>query len=143
MRLPKEMKEEGIELEELENSESYQQFLKVALKHSDSVLMTYNKSKEKFDKSHWSFLKDSVIATEETRETAVTVGPAVLLICFRIDGVVTAWLKDKDNIYDFPQDGKEWLDDLCFARNGEVIFASCTHEKFNYMSQELLKLLNY
>lgn len=88
MKLAKEMNGEGIERVELTNPEGYQRFLKVALKYSDSVIMTYNKSKEQFDRSIWNFLKDSIIATEETRETAVTVGPTVRLLQFKIDDVV-------------------------------------------------------
>ena len=139
MKLAKVMIEDGIECDELVNPEDYQRFLKVAFKNSDSVIMTYNKSKGKFDKSIWSFLKDSVMATEETRETAVTLGPTVLLLQFKIDDIVKAWLREKNDIYDFPQNGKEWLDDLCFVKDGEVIFASCTHERFHFMTQELYK----
>ena len=139
MKLAKVIIEEGKECDELVNPKDYQSFLKVVLKYSDSVIMTYNKSKEKFDKSVWSFLKDSVMATEETRETAVTLGPAVLLLQFKIDDIIKEWLREKKDIYDFSQSGKEWLDDLCFVRNGEIVFASCTHERFHFMTQELFK----
>lgn len=141
MKLAKKMKEEGIECNELVNSEDYQKFLETAFKCSDSVLMTYNKSIEKFDQSIWNFLKDSVIAAEVTRETAVTAGPTVLLLQLRIDDAVKTWLREKNNIYDFPQNGKECLDGLCFVKNGEIVFASCTHERFHFMTQEMYSRL--
>lgn len=142
MKLAKDMQEEGIEFEGLVNPHDYHCFLKVAFKYSDSFVMTYNKSIERFDKSIWGFLKNSLLDTEETKETAVTIGPSVLLMYFKIDERTKEWLMGKDNIYDFPQKGKEWLDDLCFIKNGEIVFASCTHERFNYMNQELAKMFS-
>ena len=140
MKRVKGFNEEGIEYEELVNTNDYQRFIDVAFKYADSIVLTYNKSKEKFDKSIWSFLNSSIIDMEETKETAVTIGPKVLLLYFKLDKTTKDWLRNKDNIYDFPQNGKEWLDDLCFIKNGEIVFASCTHERFNFMNQELSNL---
>ena len=80
MKRVKGLNEEGIEYEELVNANDYQRFIKVAFKYADSIVLTYNKSKEKFDKSIWSFLNSSIIDMEETKETAVTIGPKVLLL---------------------------------------------------------------
>ena len=137
MKFVRAMQEEGIEYEALKNPHDYRRFLDLSFSYADSFVLTYNRSRGKFEKSMWGFLKDSIMETEETRETAVTFGPSVLLLYFRFDETTTAWLREKGGIYDFPQNGTECLDDLCFIKNGEIVFASCTHERFNLMNRAL------
>lgn len=121
----------------LTEAKNYKRFLNKVFHYADTICMTYSGGYDDFKKSEWSFLNTSVIGYEMTNQTAVTQSHlTVCLIYCKIDPVTTKWLKEKDHIYDFPG-YEEWFDDLCFVKNGEVVFASCTHEAFCYINQEL------
>ena len=125
------------EADELVQPEEYQKFLSVVFQYADTICLTYNREMKDFRASQWGFLHDSVVNHEYTRQTPVTKGPSVLLLYLRIDKTTKKWLQEKHDIYDFNSVGVEWLEDLCFCKDGRVIFKSCTHEEFCYMSKEL------
>lgn len=124
---------------ELTETKNYRRFLDKALTYADTICMTYNGDYQSFKKSEWAFLKNSITGHEITKITPVTKGPTVCLIYLRIDPTTTKWLKEKKHIYDFVT-FDEWFDDLCFVKNGELVFASCTHEEFCEISKELRKI---
>lgn len=124
----------------LTDTKNYKRFINIALNYADTICMTYNGDYKEFKKSEWSFLKNSITGHEITNQTAVTKGPTVCLIYFRIDDNTIKWLKEKNHIYDFVY-CDEWFDDLCLVKNGEVVFCSCTHEEFCYINNELVKRL--
>lgn len=117
------------------NTQNYKKFINAAFKYADTVCMTYNGSFREFSQSEWAFLKDSVTGHEITNHTSVPKGPTVCLIYLKTDDTVRSWLMERDNIYDFIY-YDEWFDDLCFVKNGEVVFCSCTHEKFCHINKE-------
>lgn len=125
----------------LMQTNNYRRFIDKALNYADIICMTYNKNDSDFKKSSWSFLKNSVIRYEMTKQTAVTKGLRVCLIYLKKDKITTKWLKEKNHIYDFICSGDEWLDDLCLIKNDEIVFCSCTHEEFCYMSHDLAELI--
>ena len=125
------------EADELAQPEEYQKFLSVAFQYADTICLTYNREMKDFRASQWGFLHDSVVNHEYTRQTPVTNGPSVLLLYLRIDKTTKKWLQEKHDIYDFDAAGAERLEDLCFCKDGSVIFNSCTHEEFCYIASDL------
>lgn len=127
----------------LTNPKNYKNFINKALEYADTVCMTYNGSYDAFKKSEYAFLKESVIGHEMTNQTPVTTGnPWVCLIYLKTDYNTTKWLKEKNSIYDFVY-YDEWFCDLCFAKNGEIVFSSCTHEEFCYINNELAERIKF
>lgn len=127
----------------LTGRESYRRFLRKAFRYADQICLSCcGLDYEEFAASRWGALADSVTGYEYTVESPVTCGPEVLLLYLNINQVTAKWLLEKDNIYDFwetgPQQGT-FLWDLCFVKNRELIFCSCTHERFCSISPELLE----
>lgn len=139
---------EFIDFKEIETYEGYQNFLRFALKFFDSFSLCVYDTKgmqnlDDFKNSKWGFLSSSVIDYEYTDENAVTIGPDVMMIYFRIDQVTCKFLKDKKGIFDFnDMFGKEYnrLCDLAFIKNRKVFFCSCTHEKFNHIDSAVYEI---
>lgn len=127
----------------LDNADDFRIFLKKVFKNADTICLTYNKDYNDFIKSEWSFLKDSIMDYEYTRETAVTIGPNVMLVYLKNNKTTREWLLGKNGISDFypTVSASTRLDDLCFAKNGEVVFCSCTHEEFCCISEKFEALL--
>lgn len=120
----------------------YKQFLDVALSYADTICMTYHGSFQDFQASPWAFLNESILGHEVTNHTPVTIGPPVCLIYFHIDRTTRAWLMGREHIYDFVCSGDAaWFDDFCLAKDGAVVFCSCTHEAFCSIHPALSHLL--
>lgn len=124
-------------------TDKFRSFLKAVYKYADTICLTYNKPYESFLQSEWSFLADSIEYYKATNETLVTKGPYVTLLHFGIDKKTKEWLLNKSGIDDFlgTDYRKCCLEDLCFAKEGEVVFSSCTHERFCDMSKGLATYL--
>lgn len=133
----------------LRDTNEYKAFIKTALKYADYFCMSATGMfYEDFLKSKWDFLSDSIMDYEYTTETAVTKSSETFLLLYlKIDHITSKWLMSKKNIYDFmdaqiSERDKNycWLYDLCFIKDRAIVFCSCTHEEFCFVSQELLDL---
>lgn len=124
-------------------TDKFKEFLKKVFKYADTICFTYSKQYENFLKSEWSFLEDSIENYKSTNETFVTKGPYVTLIYLKIDKTTKEWLLGKSGIDSFLRRDyrKSVMEDLCFARNGEIVFTSCTHERFCDMNRDLAAYL--
>ena len=76
-----------------------------------------------------SFPKDYFIERKLTRITPVTIGPVFEMLTFSIEAldIVTSKMKKLFSTYQVFGDEFE---DLCFYKDGEVIFKICSHEEF-------------
>lgn len=124
----------------LTNTTNYYKFLKVALNYADTICLTFNGRYKEFIELDRNSLAESLKGHKITNQTAVTIGPTVCLLYFRIDSNMRKWLDRKRHIYDFYSD-EEWLEDLCLLKDEQVIFASCTHEEFCYVDKKLADML--
>lgn len=141
----KDFADEPLDFGEIEQSEKYARFIKWVPKYADCICVTCNGLDiDGIKDSCFGFLYDSISDHEYTDETAVTETPGtdVLVLYLKIDHITMEWLREKKNIYDFKPvfSGKEYfcIEDLCFVKNGRLEMCSCTHERFCYISPEML-----
>lgn len=120
---------------DLENTDSYRKFMRIALKYADCIGVSYTSDFSAFKESKWwEPLGKSVIRYEYDER-------GTLMLHLRIDHFTYDWLKGKKNIFDFGdlRDDEEFLWDMCLYKDGREIFSSVTHEKDLYISDELRK----
>ena len=145
MRKIQDFSERPIEYDELENPDEYSKFMKWVPRYADCICITcHGLDYSEFKESKWSFLNDSIIDHEYTTDSPVTEGPEVMLLYLKMDHVTSRWIREKKNIYDYmdPMIKKKdyfWLYDLCFVKNHKLEMCSCSHERFCYISREMLE----
>ena len=132
-------------------AEDYRRILDFALDYADCFSLTYypfvknpGLTADDFRRSKWGFLADSIVDWEVTRETPTTVSEAQkLMLYFQFDPVTVDFLRQKKSIYDFgdrvtvADSGTLFFEDLAFLKNGQVFFASCSHEGFCLVDETL------
>lgn len=131
-------------------AEEYRRILDFALRYADCFSLTYHPFMENpgltvddFRRTKWGFLADSIVDCEVTKETPTTVSEAEkLMLYFRFDPVTIGFLRQKTSIYDFRDhmtagEGFLYFEDLAFLKDGQVFFASCSHEEFYLVNETL------
>ncbi|MCQ2399754.1 MAG: hypothetical protein MJ072_04540 [Clostridia bacterium] len=74
----------------------------------------------------YSVLKKNYVGKNVTFTTHCTGGPLQVEFTFKLTDETRAWLLSRASVYDFEGE----LEDLALTKNGEIIFSSCTHERF-------------
>lgn len=135
------------EFEELQQTKLYKQFIKTACNYSDCICLSFDGGDyEDFLNSKWGYLNECVIRHEYTTQSYVTQGPEVVMLYMKINHITYKWLMEKSGIYDFMDYDKKvkeylYFYDLCFIKGEYLVFCSCSHEEFCYVSSELKNIL--
>lgn len=117
---------------DLENTGGYRKFIRVALKCSDSIGISYTSDFSAFKESKWWQLLGGSVTRHKYDEDGS------LILYLKIDYVTCEWLKAKRSIFDFwDSEDDQQLWDLCLYREDMEILASITHEKDLWISDEL------
>ncbi len=145
MKKIRDFTERPVEYNELENAEEYASFMKWMPRYADSICLTcVGLEYSEFGESRWEFLADSVIDYGYRVESPVTQGPEDMLLYLKIDNVTSRFIRSKKDIYDYmePMINKKdymWLYDLCLVKNRKLELCSCSHERFCYISENMLR----